>query len=333
MNLSDPAPWLVARGFAPGRIEPLPGDVSPRRYARVHWADGSAGGSAIAAFYPEEIRSAAERYLRTTALLEGVAVPVPVVLAVDLAQGWMLIEDLGEQTLAERRDLDDLAVAPYFRHAAELGRRIASLPPAALLDEAREPWNPPLDGPLLRRELQQTWDVYLAPRGLLGAAEEQRAIESLFDEICTRLGAEPAVPCHRDFMARNLIPRSGRETSGPMAGEVAVIDHQDLRFGPPRYDLASLLNDTRFPSAALEAELLAALADSAAVESYHRAAAQRTLKAVGTYARFAERGAPRHLPLIPATIARAMGHLARIPEGAAIVPELSRRWFSAGGAA
>lgn len=322
MNLSDLAPWLVARGFAPGRIEPLPGDVSPRRYSRVYWVDGRAAGSAIAAFYPPEIRPAAERYLRATALLEGAQVPVPLVLAADLAQGWMLIEDLGAETLAERRDLDDLGVAPYFRHAAELGRRIASLPPAALLDEGSgEPWNPPLDAPLLRKELQQTWDVYLAPRDLLGTSQERRAIETLFDEISTRLGAEPAVPCHRDFMARNLIPRANAP-----AGEVAVIDHQDLRFGPPRYDLASLLNDTRFPSAALEAELLGALADSAAVESYHRAAAQRTLKAVGTYAKFAERGAPRHLPLIPGTIDRAMAHLERIPEGTEIAPGLTRRW-------
>ncbi len=319
MNLSDLAPWLVARGFAPERIEPLPGDVSPRRYGRVRLAGGT---SAIVAYYPEEIRSTAERFLRSTELLQSVGVPVPRVLAVDLLRGWMLIEDLGEQTLAERRDLDDAEIAPYFRHAAELGRRIATLPPAALLDEAtQEPWNPPLDGPLLRRELQQTLDVFLIPRRLLGSPEQERAIRSLFDEICARLGAEPAVACHRDFMARNLIPRSGG------AGEVAVIDHQDLRFGPPRYDLASLMNDTRFPSPALEAELLAEiLGDPGMIESYHRAAAQRTLKAVGTYAKFAERGALRHLPLIAPTLARALRSLARIPEGAGIAPELETLW-------
>ncbi|HXU31567.1 MAG TPA: phosphotransferase [Thermoanaerobaculia bacterium] len=322
MNLSDLAPWLATRGFAPERIEALPGDVSPRRYGRVRLAEG---GSAIVAFYPEEIRPTAERFLRTTALLEGVEVPVPRVLAVDLPRGLMLIEDLGDQTLAERRDLDDAGNAPYFRHAAELSRRIATLPSESLLDDAtQEPWNPPLDGPLLRRELQQTWDVYLAPRGLLGSPEQEGAIASLFDEICARLGAEPAVPCHRDYMARNLIPRPG--VSGGV-GEVAVIDHQDLRFGPPRYDLASLLNDTLFPSPALEAVLLAeALSGPADLESYHRAAAQRTLKATGTYAKFAERGAPRHLPLIPATVARALRHLERIPEGAEIAPELDRLW-------
>jgi aminoglycoside/choline kinase family phosphotransferase len=167
-------------------------------------------------------------------------------------------------------------------------------------------------------------DVFLIPRRLLGSAVQERAIGTLFDEICARLGAEPAVPCHRDFMARNLIPRSA--ASGG-TGEVAVIDHQDLRFGPPRYDLASLLNDTRFPSPALEGELLAeTLGDPAEIESYHRAAAQRTLKAVGTFAKFAERGAPRHLPLIAPTLARALRHLERIPEGAEIAPELPNLW-------
>lgn len=325
MTPNDLSPWLAAQGFAAARIEPLPGDVSPRRYSRVWLASG---GSAILALYPEEIREIAVRYLRSTELLGSVAVPVPRIFAVDLARGWMLIEDLGAETLAERRDLDDRAVAPYFRHAALLGRRIAALSPALLLGDTADapPFNPPLDGALLRRELLQTEEVFLSPRGLLGNGEQRTAIAALFDEICARLGAEPAVPCHRDFMARNLIPRIGADG----ACEVAVIDHQDLRLGPPLYDLASLLNDTRFPAPPLEAELLAvALGEGADLRSYHRAAAQRTLKATGTYARFAERGAPRHLPLIPVTLARALDHLGRIPEGEGLVPSLRALWKSA----
>ncbi len=320
MTSTELAPWLAAQGFAAERIEPLPGDVSPRRYGRVRLA---AGGSAILAIYPEEIRETAVRYLRASELLGTVRVPVPRIFAVDLARGRMLIEDLGEETLAERRDLDDESVAAFFRHAARLGERIATLAPSLLLGDT--PLNPPLDGALLRRELRQTEEVFLAPRRLLGDAGVRRAIAALFDEICARLGAEPAVPCHRDFMARNLIPRSAPDG----ASEVAVIDHQDLRLGPPCYDLASLLNDTRFPSPALEAELLVALEGEERVLSYHRAAAQRTLKATGTYARFAERGAPRHLPLIPATLRRALAHLSRIPEGADLAGELERTWRSA----
>ncbi len=320
MNFPSLLPWLAERGFESERIDPLPGDVSPRRYGRVRFADGR---RAIVAFYPEEIRSTAERYLRSTALLESVAVPVPRVLAVDLERGWMLIEDFGERTLAERSDLSDEAAAPYFLRAVEHARRIASLPPATLLDEATgTPWNPPLDGALLRAELVQTTELFLAPRGLLGSAEQQRAIESLFDSMCHRLGEETPAPCHRDFMARNLIPLDESDR----AGEIGVIDHQDLRFGPPRYDLASLLNDTRFPTPALEAEILAGLPDDEARDGYRRAAAQRTIKAVGTYAKFALRGAPRHLPLIPPTLARALGHLEQLPEGAELAPDLARLW-------
>jgi aminoglycoside/choline kinase family phosphotransferase len=108
---------------------------------------------------------------------------------------------------------------------------------------------------------------------------------------------------------------------------VGVLDHQDLRLGPPAYDLASLLNDTLFPPPAVEAELLRRAAPSAAArERYHRAAAQRTLKAVGTYAAFARRGMERHLPLISPTLGRGLAHLARTPEGAPLAPDLERLW-------
>nr|HPK65586.1 phosphotransferase [Thermoanaerobaculia bacterium] len=48
--------------------------------------------------------------------------------------------------------------------------------------------------------------------------------------------------CHRDYMVRNLLPVGDGEVAA-----VGVIDHQDLRLGPPWYDLASLCNDSLFP--------------------------------------------------------------------------------------
>jgi aminoglycoside/choline kinase family phosphotransferase len=125
-------------------------------------------------------------------------------------------------------------------------------------------------------------------------------------------------------MVRNLMPVDGM-------GGIAVLDHQDLRLGPPEYDLASLLNDTLFPPAEIEEELLA-LAPGAPEthrEGYHRAAAQRTLKAVGTYTKFSLRGANRHLPLIPPTLERFLQHLSRIPEGAPLDEDLGRAWEAA----
>ncbi|MFP5284349.1 MAG: phosphotransferase, partial [Thermoanaerobaculia bacterium] len=232
--------WLAAAGF-PGCVpQPLPGDVSPRRYTRLV----GSGGSAILATYPPDIRGTCTRFLRTTELLLQAGVPVPRVLASSCDEGWMLVEDLGPQTLGEwGRDRPWSELSPYFERALELADRIGRIPV-----ERVEGLNPRLGGELLRRELAQTWDLFLEPRGLAIPA-----LGAVLDEICANLDAETPVSCHRDFMVRNLmpLPASGSDTG------LIVLDHQDLRLGPPAYDLASLLNDTLFPPPELEEALLA----------------------------------------------------------------------------
>jgi N-acetylmuramate 1-kinase len=310
----DPAlaAWLAGHGFDSARLAALPGDVSPRRYSRVHWRDG---GTALLAIYPRSVAEVCGRFLRTGVLLAGCGVRVPAVYAADCGRGWMLLEDLGPQHVGEwGRGRPWSAVAPSFAAALAALGRIAALPRSAVAD-----LNPPLDRALLERELAQTWELYLEPRGLSGDGALSERLHAVLAEVCARLAAAPAVPCHRDYMVRNLMPLPG--------GEVAVLDHQDLRLGPPAYDLASLLNDTLFPPPEAEEELLAAAVPGAVErEAYHRAAAQRTLKAVGTYAAFARRGVERHLPLIPATLTRALGHLGRLPEAADIADLLAPLW-------
>jgi aminoglycoside/choline kinase family phosphotransferase len=308
--------WLAGLGFPAREILCLSGDVSPRRYARVVLEDGT---TAVLATYPEEVRDVCPRFLHTGELLTGVGVRVPRVFAASCEQGWMLLEDFGPQTLGEQRERPWSELRLYFAHALELIGRIAALPV-----EVVSGLNPPLDRDLLKRELAQTWDLFLAPRELTGGPALTSALRTALDTLCDRLGDVTPVPCHRDFMVRNLMPVDGM-------GGIAVLDHQDLRLGPPEYDLASLLNDTLFPPAEIEEELLALAPGAPEIhrEGYHRAAAQRTLKAVGTYTKFSLRGANRHLPLIPPTLERCLQHLSRIPEGAPLVEDLGRAWEAA----
>jgi aminoglycoside/choline kinase family phosphotransferase len=312
--------WLRASGHPVETLTQLSGDVSPRRYARLTLVGG---GTAILATYPSEIRAICPRFLVTTDLLAAAGVRVPRVLAADCDRGAMLLEDLGDLTFADwaiQTGQPWSELLPYFTVALEEIRRIAALPPERVAG-----LSPPLDRELLLRELRQTWELFLEPRGLLGDRDEAAALAALLAELCARLADDPAVPCHRDFMARNLmpLPAAGAAT-GPALG---VLDHQDLRLGPPAYDLASLLNDTLFPTPEVEEALLAQAAPGADERlRYHRAAAQRTLKAVGTYAAFARRGATRHLPLIPRTLGRCLDHLRRLPEAAALAPGLAERW-------
>jgi aminoglycoside/choline kinase family phosphotransferase len=294
--------WLEAHGFAVAAVEPLVGDLSTRSYFRARLRGG---GSLLAAYYPTELRAAQRRFVAARALLDAAGVAVPAVLADDPERGFMAVEDLGSRTVY------DLAcagadVAPYVADAARQMTRIARLDPAAVAALG----SPPLDAALLRRELGATFEHLLEGRGFAALGDDGRLFRSALEALCERLGGDAAVPCHRDFMVRNLMPvvRGGEPA-------VAVIDFQDLRLGPPAYDLASLVNDSLFGSAELERSMLEATrAPGTSVDAYRRAVAQRSLKAAGTFARFAAAGNLRYRPLIAPTLARAAPHLETLPE-------------------
>lgn len=311
---------LSARGWKVSAVTPLPGDVSRRRYYRVHLPEP---GPAILAVYPEDLRPVCRRFLATGRLLTAAGVPVPEILDAECEDpgeaeggGWMLLEDAGAATLFDLfagRDDPWAELEPYYRRAAALAGRIAALPAPSVAA-----LNPPLDGGLLRRELEQTWEAFFEPRGLARSRGLGARLAEVLEALCEALAAEPQAPCHRDFMVRNLIPRFGPRPGEPP--DLIVLDHQDLRLGPRCYDLASLFDDSLFPPRPWVDRLLTEPAVGAAGEpgsaprlGYHRAAAQRTLKAVGTFARH---GGPRHRALIPPTFERALEHLARLPEAA-----------------
>ncbi len=303
--------WLAEVGFAPERTVVLTGDVSTRRYLRLVLTGGR---TAILALYPVAIRGTCQRFLATTRLLEGIAVRVPAILAAEVRQGWMVLEDLGPRTLFDLADRPWAELVPYFEEAAAVACRIAGLSARAVAH-----LNPPLDAARLAAELDQTWESFLAPRRLIGDRPLARALGSALRTLCQRLGEVPPVPCHRDFMARNLVPLP--------EGGLAILDHQDLRLGPPAYDLASLLNDSLFPPPEVEERILAAALPAAGGRAaYRRAVVQRALKAIGTFATFAQRGHERHLPLIPPTLARALAHLPHLPETADLAADLGDLW-------
>lgn len=301
--------WLGSLHLGVVASEPLAGDLSSRSYLRVRTQRGACF---VAAVYPPELAAAQRRFTAAARMLASAGVRVPRIEAEAPELGFALLEDLGPATLYERADLDWDSRRLWFESALDAASRIASLP----ADAVAALGSPALDASLLRRELEPAIDLFLTPRGL--ASEAMRAA---LDELCARLGAEPQVPCHRDFMARNLMPLAD--------GTVAVLDFQDLRLGPPAYDLASLLNDSLFAPASLEREWCARSPAGRDPLRYGRAVAQRCLKAVGTFVRFAALGQPRHLPLVPATLARAARHLATLPETATAFAPLASGFATA----
>ena len=314
---------LSAAGVAPASFQALTGDVSARRYARLRVASGECF---VVCSYPAEMTDVAARFLAATELLAIVGVPAPRVERYSLDQPvWILLEDLGARTLFERWqggagtvDLD-----LYLAQAVELIRRIQLLPP----DRVQALGSPPLDRALLMAELELTWARFLEPRGLVADRNLAEDLRAVCAAVCERLGSAASVPCHRDFMARNLMLRA--PATGAGAGALVVIDHQDLRPGPPCYDLASLLNDSLTLSARERQRHLGVLEDDAdQLALYQAATAQRTLKIAGAFAHFAAAGSDRYLRLIPPALRRFFDALDALPEGRELAPRLRRAWTS-----
>lgn len=301
---------LHEHGFVVSDVEPLTGDVSLRSYFRLTL---ETGGTAVLASYPRRIASTCSHFARTTELLRTAGVRCPRILATFCDDRLMLLEDLGSRTLYDLRHETWSVLGPWLRRAARLATCIASVPVESLRD-----LNPALDLRLLTAELDRTWELLLGDDGLLPGSLP-RAFAAALGDMLEQLASAPQAACHRDFMARNLVPLEGPD-------RLVVIDHQDLRVGPRAYDFASLLNDSLFPPADLEMEIAAAVLDAGELADYHRAAVQRTLKAVGTFVGFAQRGNDRHLELVQPTLAHARRHLAYLPEMAALDRPISSLW-------
>ena len=304
------ADWLQAvsgpHGLNPGTVRLASADASFRRYFRV---DRAAGGSVVVMDAPPD-KENCQPFVDVAAWLASTGVRVPDVLAWDQPQGFMLLSDLGDQTLLTELSPERSAAAlPWFRDAlSSLLRWQAAAPPAGL---------PAYDEALLRRELQLFPDWYLAQhKGLtLDAGQTQtQTLAQAFDVIVQRNLAAPQVFVHRDFMPRNLmLPRADDPDR-----RLGVLDFQDAVVGPITYDIASLMRDAflsweedmvldvtiRYWEQARKAGLMDFDGWSEDFGAFYRAVEwmglQRHLKVAGIFARLTLRdGKPKYLADAP----------------------------------
>jgi len=205
-------------------------DASFRRYFRVD-ADSAQGTCCrIVMDAPPEHENSAP-FVKVAALLHAAGLHAPEVLAWDATLGFMLLTDLGQQTLMQVIDRDNAhANLPLYLQAVDtlIAWQLSSQPQRL----------PAYDAALLRRELELFPDWYIAQhKGLVVDADMRATLDSSFTEIIAVNLAQPSVYVHRDFMPRNLM---AAQTPG---GPLGVLDFQDAVFGPITYDIASLMRD------------------------------------------------------------------------------------------
>jgi N-acetylmuramate 1-kinase len=295
--------WLTRQ--LPGRtfsLSPASADASFRRYFRVTLPDATL----IVMDAPPEHEDC-RPFVHVAGLMAAAGLNVPAILAQDLAQGFLLLSDLGSTTYLAA--LDDLNADRLFGDATDalicwqLASRNAVLP---LYDEA-----------LLRRELELFPEWYLRRHlGIELDARQRQSLETVFRLVLTCTLAQPRTYVHRDFMPRNLM------LTDPNPG---VLDFQDAVYGPITYDVASLFKDAfiswdekrvldwtiRYWEKAKRARLPVAADFGAFYRDFEWMGLQRHLKVLGIFARICHRdGKPAYVQDTP----RFLGYVRAVAE-------------------
>jgi N-acetylmuramate 1-kinase len=200
-------------------------DASFRRYFRIAPAAPAFGHATLIAMDAPPPHEDCRPYVAVAKLLADAGVHAPRVLAADIAQGYLLVTDLGDTTYLAALDAQS-APRLYLDAIDALVRWQAS---------SRDGVLPPYDEALLRRELDLFPEWYVARHlGHVPSDAERRTLAQAFAQVLATNLAEARVFVHRDYHSRNLM------VADPNPG---VLDFQDAVHGPLSYDLVSLLRD------------------------------------------------------------------------------------------
>ncbi|MCR4304082.1 MAG: phosphotransferase [Gallionella sp.] len=289
--------WL--HSLFPGEkftLAPASADASFRRYFRVTFADRTL----IVMDAPPQYEDC-RPFLHVAELFENAGAHVPHVYAQDLAQGFLLLSDLGGTTYLQA----------LCGKGADTARDLYGAATDALIKiqlASRENKLPPYDEALLLRETRLFPEWYIARHLNITLSEAQNAkLETVFARIIANNLSQPRVYVHRDYHSRNLM------VTRPNPG---ILDFQDAVYGPITYDIASLFKDAyirweeaevidwliRYWEKARKAGLPLHDDFSGFYRDYEWMGVQRHLKVLGIFARLYHRdgkdGYLKDLPLV-----------------------------------
>jgi len=326
--------WVVEDlGFAGGRIEPASADASFRRYFRV-----TRGADTYIVMDAPPDKENVAPFVRVAQALAGMNLNVPIVLARDVAQGFLFLSDLGSRLyLDELKALAELEVLDRPEAKGEVDRLYADALRALVTLQtaggaaARD--LPAYDRALLLREMELFPEWFLGRHlGFFAGDEERRMLDRLFDALVRAALSQPAAFVHRDYHSRNLLLTADNSPG--------ILDFQDAVCGPVTYDAVSLLKDcyiawpvarvrgwvSAYREQLLQAGIAAGEDTAAFVRWFDLMGLQRHIKVLGIFARLYYRdGKPGYLKDLPRVLDYVRATATAYPETAEFAEFLTKR--------
>ncbi|WP_173235939.1 aminoglycoside phosphotransferase family protein [Legionella antarctica] len=206
-------------------LSALAGDASFRRYFRLY----SGGLTRIVMDAPPEKEDLAP-FVHIAKTLSVARVKTPEILAMNMEQGFLLLNDFGDQLLLTL--LQSETANRYYRDAINTLFKIQGCP-------INDPKLPSFDKAFMLNEMDlcSEW-FFKAYLSLELANDEHQLVQNTMEWIATEVSQQPLTFIHRDYHSRNLMVLNEQEESA-----LGVIDFQDAMRGPLSYDLVSLLKD------------------------------------------------------------------------------------------
>ena len=303
--------FLGTTAWRAAACEPLAGDASTRHYFRLRQ-----GSDRAILMDASQFLDSVAPFIRLDHHLDRLGFSAPAIWAQDSKQGFLLLEDFGDDTFA--RLLED-GGAPERFYALATDVLIALHQHAQAIPPGLRAYDP---GKMLE-DIEQ----FLEWRSPAIPEEGHAAFRAAWREVLPVAHQVPASLLLRDYHVANLMWLPDR----PGVRQVGLLDFQDAYLGPITYDLVSLLEDARrdVPEAlkdALLARYLApfpALDRSAFETSLAILAALRHTRVLAIFERLSRRDGKhdykrRHSPRVERLLRNALSH----PRLAGV-----RQWF------
>ena len=226
--------FLKDIGWKGAEVTPLAGDASFRRYDRVVLN----GQKAVLMDAPPEFEDT-RPFVAVASYLRDLGLAAPKILARDFEEGFLLLEDLGDnlfKTVLEKDPLQELTL--YKKAVDELVLINRFDPPSELPYGEGKYTLPHYDMDLLLNEIFLFSDWYYpALTGKRMPFKKRQEYAELWKNVLAKVSTAKECLVLRDYHAENLLSLEN--------GKIGMLDFQDAVIGHAAYDLVSLLQDAR----------------------------------------------------------------------------------------